>query len=123
VGVFGAGRKFEGTYGAPDEVAWYGSNSADQKHPVGEKRANGFALYDMLGNVWEWVNDRYGENYYVASPPRDPQGPDEGGNRVLRGGSWFDPPTVVHDSYRYGFNPTSRDDSNGFRCVKEDFAP
>jgi len=69
-------------------IAWFGSNSNGQTRPVGGKRGNGFGLYDMSGNVWEWVNDWYGN--YSAGAQTNPQGPLSGSNRVLRGGCWLD---------------------------------
>ena len=56
--------------------------------PVGTFGANGYGLYDMAGNVWEWCWDRYGSGYYGSSPSSDPRGPSGGSDRVLRGGSW-----------------------------------
>jgi formylglycine-generating enzyme required for sulfatase activity len=92
-------------------------------HEVGLKRANGFGLYDMLGNVVEWVNDWYDEKYYQCSPSQDPTGPTTGTLRVLRGGSWFYSPWYLRVSLRYWLLPAFRDLDFGFRCGGEVFAP
>jgi formylglycine-generating enzyme required for sulfatase activity len=73
-----------------DSVAWYDSNSGDKTHPVGTRAPNGLGLYDMSGNVWEWVQDLYDDGYYNNSPKDNPKGEDTGQFRVLRGGSWLD---------------------------------
>ncbi len=112
----------EARYGSLDEVAWYSANSGSQTHPVGEKRVNGFGLFDMLGNVWEWVNDWCDQNYYQSSPSQDPTGPTSGTLRVLRGGSWVVYPRFVRVSFRTGFDPAYRFDV-GLRCAREVFAP
>src|SRR5262249_36779136 len=61
--------------GTLDEIAWYAGNSEDETHPVGKKKANAWGLYDMEGNVREWVEDLYSRNYYSNSPAADPTGP------------------------------------------------
>lgn len=72
------------------EYAWYYENSGSKTHPVGQKKPNPWGLYDMHGNVWEWVQDRYQDRYsaYTSAVVTDPQGPSSGSGRVARGGSW-----------------------------------
>jgi len=80
--------------------------------------ATGYGLYDMAGNVWEWVNDWYDANYYSVSPTDDPPGPASGTYLVLRGSSWDD--NVANDlrvAYRFYYYPVS-EDSIGFRCAR-----
>ena len=90
MGVRSAGGQSEARYGPLDEVAWYDENSGGDLHEVAQKRANAFGLFDMLGNMWEWVSDWYGDDYYGSSPSTDPVGPSGGDERVLRSGSWSD---------------------------------
>jgi formylglycine-generating enzyme required for sulfatase activity len=73
--------------GPLDEIAWYSGNSEDETHPVGKKKPNAWGLYDMEGNVKEWVEDSYSANYYSNSPAADPTGP-QGGGRGGRGGGF-----------------------------------
>jgi formylglycine-generating enzyme required for sulfatase activity len=73
---------------ALDQYAWYFDNSNDVRHPVGQKKPNGFGLHDMHGNVWEWCWDWYEVNYYTRSEASDPRGPTAGTSRVCRGGCW-----------------------------------
>lgn len=106
-------------YGELNAVAWYDDNSGKETHPEGQKQPNAWGLYDMLGNVWEWVQDWYSGSYYQQSPGTDPQGPSSGSSRVLRGGSWDYIDWLVRASSRLYVEPGNRYNNFGFRCVRE----
>jgi formylglycine-generating enzyme required for sulfatase activity len=118
----GRGGSREARYGNLDDIAWYGGNSGQRRHEVARKRANGFGLYDLLGNAWEWVNDWYDERYYQNSPSQDPSGPSSGQDRVLRGGSWISNPRNIRISVRGWSDPAGRSYA-GFRCVRDVDSP
>jgi len=98
------------------EYAWYRKNSGDQTHPVGQKKPNAWGLYDMHGNVWEWVQDWYGA--YSAGAVVDPAGPSAGSDRVRRGGSWYDLASSSRSAYCYEAAPNRRIVNVGFRLLK-----
>jgi len=97
--------------------AWFSNNTTGQTHPVGQKAPNSIGLYDMTGNVWEWVSDIYREKYYIDSPKRNPRGPDMGRNRVFRGGSWNDESRIARTTCRVQAGPSVRNRQSGFRIV------
>jgi len=98
-------------------VAWYGANSGNKTHPVGQKEANAFGLYDMHGNVWQWCQD-YWQEQYKPEAAVDPQGPPQGQARVLRGGSWDFDAEYCRSARRRWINPDARNEYFiGFRVV------
>ena len=103
------------------DYAWYSDNSGSSTHPVGQKKPNQYGLYDMSGNVWQWVADWYDENYYINSPERNPTGPSSGTYRVLCGGSWKDNVDNTRVGNRSWNAPDDRGNSynDGFRCAAD----
>jgi formylglycine-generating enzyme required for sulfatase activity len=85
---------------------------------VGTFKPNGYGLYDMGGNVWEWTLDNYGDDYYSNSPDKNPKGPETGRFKVIRGGSWHSGSMCIQTFYRNGLSPSWIDFAVGFRCVK-----
>lgn len=86
---------------------------------VGSFSPNGFGLFDISGNVWEWTSDFYGDDYYSSSPVENPKGPERGRFKVIRGGSWHSGPMCLINYYRNGLSPSWIDFAVGFRCVKD----
>ena len=99
-----------------DEYAWYSGNAGRKTHPIGEKLPNQWQLFDMHGNVWEWMRDWYGS--YSKEAQRNPSGPETGSNRVIRGGGWSYVAVYCRSAYRGRLNPGGRRSSLGFRLAR-----
>ncbi len=103
-----------------DSIAWNENNSDYQTHPVGELNWNAFKLFDMLGNVSEWVNDWYAPMYYEESPAEDPPGFYNGKFKILRGGDYSHGAWYCRADNRGDIRqPFDLGDYIGFRCVKD----
>ncbi len=91
----------------------------DVLKPVGsyENGKSPYGIYDMAGSVQEWTADWYDEHYYKRSPERNPTGPSQGREKVVRGGSWLSRPMLLRTGLRNWENPTDRLDYVGFRCA------
>ncbi len=88
--------------------------------PVGtfQEGKSPYGIYDMAGNVWEWVNDWYDPDYYKTSPSKNPTGPSTGESKVIRGGSWGSGPDALRAANREIHSPSIRGLGTGFRCAK-----
>ena len=102
-----------------EEYAWFIHNSSDIVHPVASKKPNKYGVYDMLGNVWEWVDDWYGPNTYTKSSRVDPKGPNKGLSKVRRGGSFHCPLQLTRPGYRGANRPNIGYEVVGFRLIAE----
>ena len=116
-GIKSQGYTYSGA-NEPDNVAWFLKNSYARTHHVGEKPPNELGLFDMSGNVWEWCQDWYSNTYYNEISEDNPQGPDTGFLRVIRGGAWADPSGVPRVANRLMLEPEASLFDIGFRLVR-----
>ena len=114
------GRTSGARYGDMRKIAWYGENSGYETHSVGRLEPNAWGLYDMLGNVWKWVQDPYVRGGYKNPPVKvEPKGLVAREPRIKRGGSWVDLPLSIRASRRIMDEPENKGSNVGFFCVRE----
>ncbi len=104
-------------YNLSRKYVWVKSNSRGKTHPVGQLKPNAWGLYDMCGNVYEWVQDWYNATYYQRSPRDDPRGPEQGRERVVRSNAYSISSILSYCSYRSRRSPSLGSDAVGFRVV------
>ena len=108
---------FFGTDGeVSDDYAWFSANAGDQTHGFALKKIHPYGMYDMIGNVWQWMSDWVGP--YTSDTQTDPQGPTSGSQRVLRGGAWYNSQQNLRSAKTYGMLPSYRDNGIGFRLIR-----
>jgi len=98
-------------------IAWFCGNDESRTHPVAQKRANAWGLFDLLGNVWEWTHDWYTSSL-GPDLVTDPWGPESGSLRVLRGGSWYYGAQFARAASRYSIDPDTKNFFFGFRIAR-----
>ena len=115
----GKKEKWAGTSRERDlkKTAVYAANSGGKTRPVGKKQPNGLGLYDMNGNVWEWVRDFYDGSYFTRSTRKNPSGPENGLSRVARGGAWDSSPFDLRATKRLRGKEGSGSTNTGFRVA------
>jgi len=102
-----------------EDHAWFINNSGDVPHVVASRKANAFGVYDMLGNVWEWVDDWYSPDAYQKNRRSNPVGPQKGLSKVRRGGSFHCPVHLIRPGYRAANKPGVAYEVTGFRLIAE----